>query len=308
MKPEILVLYYSQSGQLGDILNSITADIRNDANFTFVQIEPETPFPLPWKANVFFDAMPETVKMVGVPVKPLSDEVMNKHFDLVTFGFQPWFLHPSQPITGFLKSPSAAILKGKPIVTVTGARNMWLNATEKIKAEFIRLGGNYVGNIALVDTNPNLVSVLTVIRWSFKGQKEAGKWLPAAGVQPRDIKRARQFGPIIINHLKNNTLSSLHQDLLQHGSLELNTGLVLLEKRGVKNFKKWAQFISDKGGPGAPERLGRVILFKRLLIVAIFILSPISNLSAFIQRQLQKKNLVKDVEYFKQLGYEPDRL
>ena len=308
MKPEILVLYYSQSGQLRDILNSITADIQEGANFTFVQIEPETPFPLPWKANVFFDAMPETVKMEGVPVKPLPADIMNRHYDLVMFGFQPWFLHPSQPITGFLKSPSSAILKGKSVVTVTGARNMWLNATEKIKDEFLKIGAKYVGNIALVDTNPNLVSVLTVIRWSFKGQKEAGKWLPAAGVQDRDIQRARQFGPIILDHLKNNSLDTLHDDLLDHGSLELNPGLVLLEKRGVKNFKKWAKFISDKGGPGSPERLGRVVLFKRLLIVAIFILSPISNLSAFIQRQLQKKTLLKDVEYFKQLAYEPDRL
>lgn len=307
MKPSILVLYYTQSGQLRDILDSLISDIREETTFTFAAIEPQTPFPLPWKAHNFFDAMPETVMQLPIPLKPLSQEVMNKHYDLVILGYQPWFLHPSQPVNAFLKSEQAVILKGKPVVTVIGARNMWLNAEEKIKEDLLRIGAKLTGNIALVDTNPNLVSVLTVIRWSFKGQKEAGRFLPAAGVQDKDIKNARKFGPIILSHLKNGTLNTLHSDLLNNDSLALEPGLVLLEKRGIKNFKIWSKYIADKGGPGDPARKGRVTQFKRLLIVGIFILSPISNLTAFIQRQIQKKKLQQDVDYFRQTGYEPGR-
>jgi hypothetical protein len=57
-----------------------------------------------------------------------------------------------------------------------------------------------------------------------------------------------------------------------------------------------------------PARAGRVNQFKHLLLVAIFILSPISNFTAFLQRQIQKKSLLRDVAYFKQLGYEAGRI
>ncbi len=308
MKQRILVLYYSQSGQLRDILDSLIAEIKDEAEFTFAQIEPVTPFPFPWTALSFFDAMPETVQQLPIPVKPLSPEITNDAYDLVLFGYQPWFLHPSQPVNAFLKSEDAAFLKGKNIVTVIGSRNMWLNAEEKVKEDFLRIGANLVGNIVFVDTNPNLVSVLTVIRWAFQGQKERSRFLPAAGVQDAEVHGARVFGPIILNHLKQNRLSLLHTDLVAKGALHLNAGLVLLEKRGIKNFRFWAKYIRAKGGPGDPARADRVTQFKRLLIVAIFILSPISNFTAFLQRQIQKKSLLRDVDYFRQLGYENGRI
>ncbi|MBZ0100446.1 MAG: hypothetical protein K8F30_15305, partial [Taibaiella sp.] len=60
--------------------------------------------------------------------------------------------------------------------------------------------------------------------------------------------------------------------------------------------------------PGAPERQGRVNLFKRLLITGIFVLSPVSSLTAKLQLQLQRQSLLKDVQYFKSLRYEPGKL
>jgi len=305
MKPRILVLYYSQSGQLRDILDSLISTIKDEASFTFAPIEPVTPFPFPWKASVFFDAMPESVLRIPIPVKPLDTAVKEQDYDLVLLGYQPWFLHPSQPITSFMKSEDAAILKGKPVVTVIGARNMWLNAEEKIKEDLLHVGAKLVGNIVLVDNNPNLVSVLTIIRWTFTGQKERSRFLPAAGVQDPEIKNARSFGPVILDHLQKNTLDTLQDDLLSKGGLQLLPGLVLLEKRGVKNFRFWANYIREKGGPGDPNRLGRVLQFKRLLI---FILSPISNFTAFIQRQIQKKSLKRDVDYFKQIKYQSNKI
>src|SRR4051812_39641864 len=104
MKPSILVLYYTQSGQLRDILDNMLQDIKGHADLQFAEIAPATPFPFPWTAYTFFDAMPETVEQVPVPMKPLPQEITNKHYDLVIFGYQPWFLHPSQPINSFLKS------------------------------------------------------------------------------------------------------------------------------------------------------------------------------------------------------------
>lgn len=308
MKPRILVLYFTQSGQLRDILNHTLQDIKDRAELVFAEIAPAAPFPFPWTAYTFFDAMPETVEQIPVPMKPLPPEIMNQDYDLVILGYQPWFLHPSQPITSFLKSPDAQLLKGKPVITLVGCRNMWLNAQERIKDGLQQAGANLVGNIVLTDTYPNLISLLTIIRWSFTGRKEAKGLLPAAGVQDREIKNASRFGMPIYRHLTENKLASLHNELLLMGAIHLKPGLVLLEKRGIKNFRFWAKFIREKGGPGDPNRKGRVTMFKRLLLVAIFILSPISSLTAFIQLQLQKRSLLKDVDYFKGLQYEKGRI
>lgn len=308
MKPEILVIYYTQSGQLRDILNNLLQEISVEANIHFAAIEPEEPFPFPWNAYAFFDAMPETVARIPIDIKPLPETITQKHYDLVIFGYQPWFLNPSSPITGFLKSRYASLLKGKPVLTIIGSRNMWLNAQEEVKKDLRALGANLVGNIVLTDRNPNVVSTLTVIRWAFTGKKEASGILPAAGVQDRDIKAVSRFGKTILNHTVSKQWQQLQQALLAQGAVHLKPGLILLEQRGIKNFRKFAQFIREKGGPGDPNRRGRVLLFKRLLIIGIFVLSPVTSLSAFVQLQIKKRRLVKDLDYFKGISFEPNRM
>ena len=342
-KPRVLVLYYTQTGQLRDILNSTLRDVAAGMDIIYAPIEPVKPWPFPWTASSFFDAMPESVVQEPAPVKPLPRNIVEGDYDLVILGWQPWFLHPSQPTTAFMQSSDAGLLRGKPVVTIVGSRNMWLNAGEKVKADLQRNGANHIGNIVLTDTNTNLISLLTIIRWSFSGRREPTRWLPQAGVQDKDIQAASRFGhPILdaaralaktrptvsyaataggddfvplsgngVPGIKPGALpevAGLHQQLLELGAIDLNTGLVLLEQRGIKNFRFWARYIREMGGPGDPKRLGRVTQFKRLLLVAIFILSPISSFTAFIQRNLQKKRLLRDVEYFKGLAYEPGRI
>lgn len=308
MKKKILVLYYSQSGQLRDILENIVYDIQHKVDIDYVEILPVTPFPFPWTAPAFFDAMPESVELVPSPIQPLPAEVMNADYDLVLLGYQSWFLSPSQPTTSFLKSQYAAVLKDKPVITVIGCRNMWLNGQEKVKEMLLNIGAKLVGNIVLVDKNPNLISVLTIARWAFTGQKAASGLLPEAGVQSADIRNAQRFGMQINKHLQEGRLDELHKELLLQGAIQLNPGLVLLEKRGIKNFRKFAAYIRQKGGAGDPARKGRVTLFRWLLTIIIFILSPISALTAKIQMQFQRQQLMKDVQYFKSLRYEDNRI
>ncbi|MCD6012008.1 MAG: hypothetical protein K0Q79_1870 [Flavipsychrobacter sp.] len=308
MKPNILVLYYSQTGQLRQILDSILSGILDKVEVSYGVIEPVKPFPFPWKALNFFDAMPETVEHLPVNIKPLSQDIINKDYDLVILGYQPWFLNPSQPTTAFLQSEFVKVLNDKPVITVVGCRNMWLHAQEKVKEYLCAANAHLVGNVVLTDTNPNLVSLLTVIRWSFKGQKAASGWLPTAGVQDQDIADAERFGHIIYKHLNENNLIDLHRELLMQRGVVLKPGLVILEQRGIKNFRFWAKYIRAKGGPGDPNRAKRVLLFKNLLLTAIFILSPLSFLTAKIKQLIMYNSLVKDVDYFKHLQFEKGKL
>ena len=66
MKPRILVLYYSQTGQMLDIVNNILSDVKDKVTIDYALIEPVKPYKLPWKPNEFFDVMPETVQLLSL--------------------------------------------------------------------------------------------------------------------------------------------------------------------------------------------------------------------------------------------------
>ncbi len=301
MKPAILVIYYSQSGQLKSIMNRMLAPISEQCAIDFAEIKPVKPFPFPWSAKVFFDCMPESVQQIPEEIIPL--DIPEKKYDLVVLAYQPWFLSPSIPVNSFLRSQQAAFLKDQKVLTVIGSRNMWLNAQEKVKESLGNLGANLVGNIVFFDRNPNLTSVLTIIRWTFKGQKEATRWMPEAGVQQRDIQNADRFAKPILTAILRADFSSLQTELLLKDAVELKPGLIILEKRGITNFRKFSLFILEKGSRGDVNRASRVRLFQRLLFIGVFILSPISNLTAGLISLLRKKTLMQEVDYFKNIAY-----
>ncbi|MBK9483118.1 MAG: hypothetical protein IPO02_14315 [Bacteroidetes bacterium] len=170
MKPSILVIYFSQSGQLKQIIDNMLAPIQAHCTIEMVEIKPIKPFPFPWTADTFFDCMPECVQQIPEEIHTL--QFAQQKYDLVILGYQPWFLSPSIPINSFLQSAQASILSHQKVLTVIGSRNMWLHAQEKIKEQLNRLQAQLVGNIVFFDTNPNLTSVLTIIRWTFKGGKK----------------------------------------------------------------------------------------------------------------------------------------
>ena len=131
MKPSILILYYSQTGQLRSILDSLFSEQQTACDIDIVEIMPRVNFPFPWKAADFFDCMPESVLQIPEAIEPIS--FSDKKYDLIVLGYQPWFLSPSIPFNSFLHSTDAKFLQGKNILTVIGSRNMWLNAQEKLE-------------------------------------------------------------------------------------------------------------------------------------------------------------------------------
>lgn len=302
MKPRILVVYFSQTGQLRTIIDNMIAPVKDQLDVTFAPIELESPFPFPWTSASFFDAMPECVEEIPSTLRPMN--IPNQDYDLIILGYQPWFLSPSVPTTSFLKSEYAKMLKDKPVVTVVGCRNMWLNAQERIKANLQNVGAKLVGNIVLADSNHNIISLFTIIRWMFTGRKEATKRLPEAGVQATDIQAASRFGSIILNSLQHNKLEELQQALLTEKAVELKPILIVLERRGITNFRKFARYIREKGERGNPERKSRVMLFKRLLLTGIFVLSPISGLTAKLQSIFKQRSFKSLLSYFKGVEYE----
>lgn len=304
MSKKILVVYYTQSGQLLDVVNSVMSPIEKDDEYSIVyeRLQPDPPFPFPWSSDAFFQAMPECVRGIPCTIKPLSLKG-DEDFDLIIIAWQPWFLSPSMAFHSFFSDEAARkAIAGKPVITIIGSRNMWVNGQEKVRNYIEGAGGKPVGNIVLFDRASNLLSVVSIIRWMFSGKKERFmKIFPPAGISAEDIGKASRFGVIILNALKKNEIENVRPHLLEAGSVEVNPALAMIEKRGIVFFRLWADFIRRKGEFGSPARVLRVRLFKYYLLAVIYLASPFASLLFFITRPFRKKTIEKQISLYQSL-------
>ena len=115
MSKKILVLYYSQTGQLDEIVTRFTTPFTEAGVVAEkVRIKPLADFEFPWTSPRFFDAMPESV--LAKPVELAPFEIKEQRYDLVVFAYQPWFLSPSIPANSILQNPRV-----KSVLRVTGS-------------------------------------------------------------------------------------------------------------------------------------------------------------------------------------------
>lgn len=275
MKKNILIIYYSQTGQLEDIVKNMAQPFeakKEEYDVTYYNIQLKEDFPFPWPGDVFFNTFPESYLQIPKEIFPPSDEVLNKKYDLILFGYQVWYLTPSIPIISFLKSGFAEkIMKDTDVVTISGTRNMWMLSQEKLKVYLKNIGAKLVGNVALVDRHDNYTSVLTILRWLTTGQKEKSGMLPAAGISDEEISGSVKYGNIIEKHFSSGSLSGLQPDLVKNGAVEIRPFLVRVEKVGNKIFTVWSNLIIKK----KEKRPLLIKFFKVYLMAAIWIISPV---------------------------------
>jgi hypothetical protein len=169
------------------------------------------------------------------------------------------------------------VFKGTKVVTILGVRNMWVMAHRKLSKKLGESGSRHIGNIVLHDPYPNLISVVTVIKWMLTGYQGPYKLFPRSGVTTETIGKAKIYGDILLEAIKTERYENLQEKLVQAGAVKVDFALKTTEQNGIRIFGLWAKFILKKGGPGDPKRLGRVRLFKNYLMVLIFLFSPIAT-------------------------------
>lgn len=269
---------YSQSGQLDEIAERFFLPFSSH-KIDRVKVRPSKPFPFPWTSAEFFDAMPETVLEEPIQLEPLN--IPGSDYDLIVLGYQPWFLSPSLPVTALLKSDEfKTVVQGKPVVTIVGSRNMWINSQISINRLVEQAGAKVVANIPFSDKTNNIVSAVTILYWMLSGRKER-MWgvFPKPGVSDEDIERAGEPGRIVLAHAESGEYTSLQEKIADF--VTVPTDILFIEKRAKRLFRIWAGIIKRFGKTPRLRRLW-VSIYKYYLIIALFIVAPIVLLVYYI--------------------------
>ena len=294
----ILVVHFSQTGQLARIVRRLVEPFAGASDVQVVEevLRPRTPYPFPWPLLRFFDAMPETVLLDPPALEPVAAE---GNFDLVVLAYQVWFLSPSGPVTAFLKSESGKrLLRGRPVVTVIGCRNMWLTAQETVKRLIQEAGGELRDNVVFTDRAPTMATLITTPRWLLTGRRDAFLGLPPAGIADADIAGAERFGHALLRALREGREKGGAPMLGGLGAACVDPHLIFSERAGARAFGVWSRIIRLGGRPGSLARLPLVLLFCLYLVAMILAVVPASLLLQRLLRPLLARRLESQKTYF----------
>jgi hypothetical protein len=282
----VLVLRYSQTGQLSALVEHLIAPLRADPQVAVqvLDLVPLRPFPFPWSFFRFLDAFPESAHLVPPPLAPLGLRG-DESFDLVILPYQVWFLAPSQPITAFLKHPAAQqLLRGKPVVGVIACRNMWMAAHDKVQQMLQAAGARLIDNVVYTDPAHTLATFITTPRWLLTGRKNSFWGLPAAGLNEAQLRGARRFGRALCEALRTDLERGQAPLLAGLGAVQVDPKLYFSERTGTRSFYVWGKLLMAAGPPGSLRRLPLLLLYVTFLVTMIATLVPPSLL---LQRLLR---------------------
>lgn len=297
----VLVVHFSQTGQLDRVLASTVKPLEDDPQVAvdYLELTPAEPFPFPWPQVRFINAFPESIHDRGCELDLKTDHLKDR-YDLVVLGYQVWFLSPSIPVTAFLQSELAErLLADTPVVTVVACRNMWLQAQERVKKHLDRLGARLVGHAALVDESGSAASFFATPLWVLTGRK--GPFLfgliPRAGVAERDIEQASRFGEAIRQRFERG--EALDEGLWQGlEAVYVNEKLIASEKIASRSFYIWGKLFLALGGPHAWPRKPLAYVYAAFLVTMLITVVPITALIKVLLNPLTRQRTARQKAYY----------
>ena len=298
---KVLVLYFSQSGQMKKMVDAVTAPLQesSEVKVDYRKIKPVTKYPYPWPFYPFFDAFPEAIYMNGCEVKEIED--VEQEYDLIILGYTIWFLSPSIPVTGFMQSAQAKkLFKDKPVVTLIACRDMWVMAQEKMKKLLSDVGATLIDNVVLTDQGGSLYAFITTPRWLLTGKKDPFLGFPAAGVSDEDLKNSRRFGERLLEGLQKDEEQKKVPMLKNLGAVTVNGKLVGTEKIATRSFMVWGKLIQAAGSPGSFARKIVITIYAVFLATLVLTIVPLNILVRRLIYPFRKDAIEKSVKYYEE--------
>ena len=285
--PKVLIVYYSQTGQLSALAQYFAKPLQQAGVVTdCVPLVPQQPYPFPWRFWRFFDTFPETAHLRPAPIEP--PQIPHDDYDAVVIAYTVWFLAPSQPITAFLQRPETRrLLAGKPVITLIGCRNMWLAAQEKMKTLLAANGAQLVGNIVKTDACGTAASFVTTPAWLLTGNKRYFRSLPAAGIAENELADGARFGEKL-------------RDALLAGAPRVDEKLIFSEKAASRSFYLWGKLLMAAGRVSPLLRRALLAVYIVFLITLILTVIPISIVLKKLLHPLLKRRLAQAKHHYAQ--------
>lgn len=158
------------------------------------------------------------------------------------------------------------------------------------------LGNRLIAFGVFPDPYPNLVSLFSTLRFLLKGQKRLfGTWGPTAGFSlDKNTQKIKRMADTVNQALYSENWDNLHQEWKRIGLVPVKPALLLMERRGRRNFMRFAHYITSAADEA--ERRRRIRLLARLLPVAVVVLSPITFIVTLLQGLLHGRELKKICE------------
>jgi hypothetical protein len=297
----VLVVYFSQTGQLRRVAESVCAPLQSDAvvHLDWLALESAQPYPFPWPLLDFFDQFPEAVHLQPPALKPWS--VPGETYDLVILAFPVWFLSPAPPITAFLKSEAGRrLLHEKPVITLIACRNMWLMAQETVKGLLAEAGAKLSDHIALVERGNELSSFITTPRWLLTGRTDVFWGLQPPGIAASEIAAASRFGRAIATALHEERLDGSHPVLTGLEAVKVDDRLIASERIGQRSFRLWGRLLRALGPQGSAIRRPALLLYMGVLILLIVTVVPASLLLRRLLNPIMARRLAQARAAFEQ--------
>ncbi|MDB5800253.1 MAG: hypothetical protein JWL63_1192 [Rhodocyclales bacterium] len=307
----VLVVSYSQSGQLSRVVERILTPLHADSRIAVhvETLQPKPTFAFPWTLRRFLDAFPESALQIPPALEPLSLSG-EEDFDLIILPYQVWFLAPSQPIVAFMRHPlTRRLLAGKPVVTVIACRNMWLMAQEKMKRLIDAAGARLIDNVALTDNAHTLATLITTPLWVLTGNRQVVGCLPPAGVDEHDIQHAIRFGHALREALHEDRERQAAPLLSGLCAVNVNPQLLVSEKAATRSFFIWGKLLHAAGRPGSAQRVPLLAIYSLFLVAMVATVVPLSLALQAVLRPLLVRRLSTLKQSFEQpSGSASDRM
>lgn len=273
----VLVLYFSQSGDVADVTKAFIDPIREqpDVKIHMERLRPIEDYPFPWGSITrLMSVFPECHHGGGNGIQPLTISP-DEQYDLIILAYQVWHLAPSLPFQDFFKTEYARLLKETKVITLCVCRNMWHSGSETMKRLVRDAGAMHLDNIVASHQGPPMATFVSVPRLLLFGRRDR-LWniFPPAEISSEDINHITTLGNEVAARLYKLDEGSPGPLLLGKGAVRVKRQYIVPELIGYYLYVVSSRVIQFFDRFGSKVRPFVIFLFTLNLLLSIVVGIP----------------------------------
>jgi hypothetical protein len=207
---QVLLIYYSFSGQTGVLINRLSAGLKEQGvEVFFEKLKPvkHLRFPVGSVLRTYL-MMFVTFFRRRVPIQALSAKC-SQEYDLIILAGPTWSYNPSGPVLSFLDRDGKEVLGGREVVPLISCRGYWKVHWWGLQKKLALCGAHFSNMIAFSHPNPEPWRTIGVfLKIAGKNPERTGfisKHYYRFGHSNEQMEEAYRFGTQIGEALKSHT-------------------------------------------------------------------------------------------------------